>query len=338
MTASTSNRARVGRWLAALLMLAVAIFACGGSGSNGSGLKSVRVLMDWFPNPDHIGLYTAQMNGYYRSQGLNVDLTPPSNATDPLKLISTGSVPLGISYEPDTIIARSNGLHVVAVAAVIPVALNSLIAPNTSPVKSPAMLAGHTVGSAGLPADDLFLDRIYKQYGVDPSSVKKVNVNTDLIAAIVSKQVDAIIGGYRNIEAVQLQDRNLDPMVVPVTTAGVPDYNELVLVANSDKLSADSGYRDMVRRFLVALGKGTADAIADPKVGERAMKGVAKGYSASLISKMVAATAPLLRNSRSFGYMDEQAWQSFADWLQQAGAIKSSVRAADVATGAYLPS
>lgn len=333
-------------WASALAALLLALAACGGSppggasSPSGTGSKDatqVRVLLDWFPNPDHAGLYTAESEGFFKDEGLNVNLTPPSNPADPLKLVAAGQVPLGISYEPDIISAKAEGLHVTAVAAVIPVALNSLMAPDTSPIKSPGQLSGHTVGTAGLPSDDLYLEQIFSKYGIQPSSVKKVNVGSDLVAAMISNSVDATVGGYRNIEAVQLQDRGLNPMIIPVTDAGVPQYNELVLVANSDKLRTDANYQDTVRRFIAALAKGTETAIAQPKVAEAAMGKVTKGYSPQLVTKMVDATTPLLKNSHGFGVMDPASWQSFADWMQRQGAIKAKIEGPTVVTNEYLP-
>lgn len=300
--------------------------------------QQVRLLLDWFPNPDHVGLYTAQSQGHFAAQGLNVSLTPPSNPADPLKLVASGQVPLGISYEPDIITARSQGLHVTAVAALIPVALNSLIAPNTSPVKSAAQLSGHKVGTTGLPSDDLYLDQMYRKFGIQGSSVTKVNVSTGLVAAMIAKKVDATIGGYRNIEGVQLQDLGLNPMIVPVTEVGVPEYNELVIVANSKKLEKDAAYQDTVRRFLAGLAKGVETAVAHPDLAEQAMGKVAKGYSAKLIKKMVDATLPLLQNPKGFGAMDPAAWQSFANWMTSQGVIKTSVDTSTLTTNAYLPS
>jgi putative hydroxymethylpyrimidine transport system substrate-binding protein len=323
--------------LLAAVTLALASTACGGGKApSASSTTPLRVLLDWFPNPDHAGFYTAQDRGFFRDQGLDVSLTPPSDPADPLKLVAAGQVPLGVSYQPDVISAREQGLHVIAVAAVIPVALNSLLAPKTSPVKSPVQLAGHTIGTTGLPSDDLYLNQIYAKFGVNSRSVKKVNVSTNLVSAMLSKNVDATIGGYRNIEAVQLRDQGLDPMVVPVTDAGVPDYDELVLIANSDKLATDQAYQQNVRRFIAGLAKGTQEAIAQPAVATQSMQKAAKAFSADLTKKMVEATLPLLVNPQGFGHLDKAAWQSFADWMLAHGSLSKAVSASTAVTNDYL--
>ena len=259
---AVTRSARLARRRAHVVAAGVAAVALLAAGCNGSSTTSdsaarmthVRVLLDWFPNPDHIGFYTAKANGDFAREGLDVTLTPPSDQSDPLKLVSTGRVPLGVSYEPDTLIARAQGLHVTAVAAVVPVALNSLIAPDTSPVKSPAQLAGHTIGVPGLPSDDVYLSAIYQHYRIDPKTVHKVSVSTNLVVAMLSRKVDATIDGYRNVEAIQLADRGLRPMVVPVTDAGVPPY---------DTASTSNVVPQRVSIVAIAVVPGTATSFSE---------------------------------------------------------------------------
>lgn len=334
--------------MAVAAALTIATSACGGNPSQSPGensdqpgqqgaAKDVRVLMDWFPNPDHIGLYTAQRQGEFQRAGLNVTLTPPSNAADPLKLVASGQVDLGISYEPDIVLAAEQGISITAVAALISVPLNSFMAIEGSPVKSPADLAGRTVGVPGIPSDDLYLRQFAMKHGIDLKSVKKVNVNTSLVSAMLSRKVDATIGAYRNIEGVQLAHEGKNPVILPVTAAGVPTYNELVIVANRDKLARDTGYQDTIRRFISALAKGTDVARQQPGVANESIAPVAKGYSKELIEKMVVATAPLLANPQGFGYMDSAQWQRFADWLHAQQATKTKVDTTALVSNAYLP-
>lgn len=326
--------------------LVVGLAACGSSsagtapGASGSATvptRNITVLLDWFPNPDHVALYVAQQKGYFAAAGLNVNLQPPSNASDPPKLVSTGKAELGISYEPEMFLSQQAGLKVTAVGALIPTALNSILATKNSPVKSPADLGGHTIGDAGLSSDAAFLKVIYAKYNINPATVKTVNLQTSLITAMVAGNVDATIGGYRNIEAVQLQMMGLDPMVVPVTEAGAPNYDELVVIANTDRLAQDPAYQQMVRDFLSALAKGAADAVANPADAEAAMKSVAKGYDAATLAKMISTTIPLLKAPGGFLSMVPSEWDAFGVWMHQNQLINSAIPASAVMTTKYLP-
>ena len=299
--------------------------------------KSLEVMLDWVPNPDHLGLYTTLAKGYFTAEGLNVKLQPPSNVTDVAKLVATGNVPIGISYEPDTIIAGAANLPITAVGALVPVALNSIIAPEKSGITSPAGLQGKSVGVSGLLSDDAFLKAISQTAGISLSSIKKVNVGANLLPSVVSGKVDSILGGYRNVEAVQVKDQGLNPTVIPVTQAGVPQYDELVIIANSTKLKTDPSYQQLVREFLAGLAKGNALAVSQPAVGIASMQSVIKGYPANQVKQMVDVTAPLLNNPLGFGQMDAKAWQSFADWMHTNGLISKAVNVSNVMTDSYLP-
>lgn len=339
--------------LAALATVLVGITACGSSSSSsssaaaGSGnaaasstpkqTQNVTVMLDWVPNPDHLALYTTMARGYFKNNGLNVKLQPPSNVTDVAKLVATGNVPLGISYEPDTIIAGASNLPIVAVGALVPVALNSIIAPQKTGITSPAALKGKSVGVSGLESDDAFLKAISQKAGIPLDSIKKVNVGANLLPSVVSGKVDSILGGYRNVEAVQVKDQGLNPTVIPVTQAGVPPYDELVIIANANKLKSDTAYQQLVRNFLKGLAKGNALAVAQPAVGIASMKDVIKGYPAKQVKQMVDVTAPLLNNPGGFGQMNQKAWQSFADWMLANKLITKAVNVNNVMTDKYLP-
>jgi putative hydroxymethylpyrimidine transport system substrate-binding protein len=347
-TVTPKTVGRTGRRRAALVIGAAAVMtaavACGSSSSSGSGssssskaLTSTTVLLDWFPNPDHLALYLAQKDGDFTKHHLNVTFQSPSNSTDALKLVSLGQVPLAISYEPETITAATDGLNVAAVAAMIPTSLNSLIISGKSGVSGPAGLAGKTVGTDGDPVSAQMLKAVLKKYHVSLSQIKLVTVNEGLVPAMVSNKVSAIISGYRNVEAIQLGSYGLKPKVYPVDTQGVPNYDELVIIANKSKLASDAAYRTMVREFLAGLGQGAAAAQASPAAALAALSPVAKGYSPALLKKMVYATAPLLKNPAGFGAMSVSQWQSFANWMKSDGLITKPVQASSVVNTSLLP-
>lgn len=335
------RRRRLFLALATAVTTVVALTGCGDRGGGPSAAPGepakVRVLLDWFPNPDHVGLYTAQQAGLFEAADLSVTLTPPSNPGDVLKLVASRQVELGISYEPEVLMSAESDLPLTAVAAVFPVALNSLMAVGDSPVRKASDLEGRTVGTAGLPSDDVYLKQIARTHDVDLDTVRKVNVSSNLVAAMVTGKVDATIGAYRNIEGVQLAEDGHDPTVIPVTEGGVPEYDELVVVANRDRLADDAGYRDLVTRFVAALGQGVERAQADPTAASAALREVADGYRATTIDRMVEATLPLLDNPRGFGRMDVEEWQSFADWLHREGMVNTEIDVGPLVTNDYVP-
>ncbi|MCM3885411.1 ABC transporter substrate-binding protein [Frankia sp. R82] len=322
---------------ALLAVVLAATTACGSSGSSEAKQRKATVLLDWEPNPDHLALYSALNSGDYRDVGLDVTLRSPSDPSDPLKLVSTGTVDLGISYEPEVIIGATRKLDVVAVGALVPTALNSIMAIGSAGITKPADLAGKTIGTSGLSTDEAFLDAIARANHFDPDALHRVDVGADLLPAMISKKVDATLGAYRNVEGVTLADRKLDPKVIPVTDAGVPQYDELVIIARRSRLASDPAYATLVRDFLRATAAGNDRVLADPAKAGEALSGVADGYDPKLLPTMIKATAPLLRNPAGFGRMDVADWTSFIAWMREEKLITSAVATADVVTDKYLP-
>jgi hypothetical protein len=201
-------------------------------------VHGLDLTLDWFPNPDHVAIYEAEAQGYLRAVGLDVRTRVPSDPSAPIKQVAAGRTDLAISYEPEVLLAREQGLPVVAVAALVQRPLTSLMATRKSGVRSVRDLRGKRVGTAGIPYQEAYLKTILQRANVPESSVKTTNVGASLLPAMLSGKVDATLGAFWNVEGVELRQRRQRPWIAPVDRLGVPDYDELVLVANSDKLDA----------------------------------------------------------------------------------------------------
>ena len=213
------------------------VTGCGEKSEDVSGTPERRQLdltLDWFPNPDHVAIYEAQSQGYFRDVGLDVRPRVPSDPSAPIKQVAAGRTDLAISYEPEVFLARKQGLPVVAVAALVQRPLTSVMATRKSGVRSVRDLRGKRVGTAGIPYQSAYLKTILARANVPASSVKETNVGASLLAAMLSGKVDATLGAFWNVEGVELRQRRQRPWIAPVDRLGVPDYDELVLVANED--------------------------------------------------------------------------------------------------------
>ncbi|MGZ4149052.1 MAG: ABC transporter substrate-binding protein [Actinomycetota bacterium] len=316
--------------------------AAQGSGSSGStapAAATLNVELDWVPNPDHVGLYYAQDKGYFTDSNLTIDFRQPSNAADPIKLVALNKVDLAITYEPEMFYGQQNGLPAIAVATVVPVPLNSLIVAPGETVTSLSQMAGKTVGVTGIPSDDAFYTTMLKTAGLSESDVTKVNVGFSLVPSILSNKVDAIIGGYRNVEAIQIQQESgTKPTVFPADQLGVPSYAELVVAANADRLQSDAAYADAVKRFVADLVKGTDGAIADP-AGATAIMKQDTDYKPTFLDASVPYTLSLLKPAAGTktGCIDVANWQSYGEWMKSSALITSTPDASAIATDQYMP-
>jgi putative hydroxymethylpyrimidine transport system substrate-binding protein len=325
---------------AAFAALVIAVAGCGGGGDATTGSASnpqpFTLDLDWYVNPDHAGIYSALDRGYFRQAGLDVKPQVPSDPSAPIKEVAAGRADLAVSYEPEVLLAQGQGLDVEAVAAVVDSPLTSLISLPHGGIARAADLAGKTVGTAGIPYQSDYLATIEQAAGVSPDSVKEVNVGLNLLPTVIGGKVDAILGGFRNIEGVDLRLRGLDPRIVPVDQLGVPTYDELVLVARK---SAVDDHPEAIRSFISSLAQGTDYAIAHPQEAANAVLQAGKGLDPMQTRAEVDATLPLLAGEKGkpYGYLDPAQWQAYASWMAQHDLIDTAPSPNDVLTNDLLP-
>ncbi|HEX5247001.1 MAG TPA: ABC transporter substrate-binding protein [Gaiellaceae bacterium] len=314
--------------LAALVALVPAALA--------GGRQKMTLTLDWTPNPDHVGIFDARDTGLFARAGLDVAVRSPSDPTAPLKLVGVGRSDLAVSYEQELFFAAAKKLPVVAVAAVVPQPLNSFMAIDPQ-VKSLRDLKGRTIGITGVPSDYATLDTALHSAGLTRKDVKVVTVGYNLLPALLAHRVDVVLGVYRNVEGIQLQLRGLHPAVIPIDRAGVPTYDELVLVANKDRLRDEPGYRSEVRRFVTAFLAGTADARRHPARALAILERVTAS-DRRFLARATPATLRLLTGPDGVGCVNVGAWQRFGDWMRARRLLKAPIRAGSVVDASFLPS
>jgi putative hydroxymethylpyrimidine transport system substrate-binding protein len=333
------TRFRIPALALAVLAIALLLAACGEkSEEGGSERESFSLTLDFYPNPDHAGIYMAQKLGYFEEAGLDVSIDAPSDPAAPLKQVAAGRSDLAISYEPEVALARDRGLDVVAVAALVNQPLTSLIWLQKSGVKGVADLKGKTVATAGIPYQDAFLKTILARVGLTPDDVKAVNVGFGLLPALVGGSAQAMLGGFLNVEGVDLRERGKAPVVTPVDQLGVPTYDELVLAARRQTLEEDP---EKFRLFLAALERGTEAAVAQPGAATAAITEANPDLEPKLAAAEVKATLPLLgarTEGQPYGYMDPKEWATFAGWMRDNGLIDSLPQTSELLDNGYLPS
>ena len=304
--------------LALALVVCLALAACGEKEDAlaPAGSKRVELMLDYFPNADHAGIYAAEAGGHFRQAGLDVEIREPPDPAAPIKQVAAGRVDLAISYEPEVLRARDQGLGVVSLGAIVQKPLTSLISLPEAKIRKPADLKGKTVGTAGIDYQSAYLQTILDEAGVPRDSVKERNVGFSLTPALLTGKVDAVLGAFWNYEGTELKLKGKRPRIIRMEEAGVPTYNELVLVANADALERDG---DKIRAFIGALSRGVRDLRADP---EQAIEGLLEAnpdLDPELQRAVVEVTLPLFAGpeGKPYGWQDPAAWDAFAAWMQE---------------------
>jgi putative hydroxymethylpyrimidine transport system substrate-binding protein len=319
----TRLTALIGAAAVAAVLIVLIVLSSGG-GSDGGGAKSggagsgprerLNLMLDFYPNADHAGIYAAQAGGHFRDHGLDVRVRAPADPAAPLKLVAAGKADVAVSYEPEVLRARDKGVPVVAIAALVQKPLTSIVSLPKAGIRSAVDLRGKRVGTAGIDYQSAYLEAVLSPAGVDRSAVRERNVGFDLLPALATGKVDAVLGAFWNYEGVDLRLRGRHPQIIRIDEAGVPPYNELVIVASEKSVRE---HADQLRRFVAALGDGTSDLAADPAAGLNALLRANRDLDKRLQRESIKVTTPLFLppEGRPYGWQDPTAWRRFGEFM-----------------------
>lgn len=316
---------------AALLLLSLAVLAPGTWAADSPvNDKKLTVMLDWFVNPDHAALIVAQEKGFFAAQNLEVDLQTPADPNDPPKLVAAGKVDLAITYQPQLHIHVNAGLPIKRVGTLVATPLNSLVVLKGGPVKTLADLKGRKIGYSVGGFEEALLKAMLAKADLKPEDVTLVNVNFSLAPSLLSKQVDAVIGAFRNFELNQLDLAKKPGQAFYPEEEGVLPYDELVLVANRDQLNDPR-----LGRFVIALEQATLYLLNHPDEAWKAFVAKHKDLDDELNRRAWRDTLPRL--ARRPAALDEARYKRFAQFLVKQGVITVALPVSNYAVQLPLP-
>lgn len=222
-------------------------------------LQKLTVVLDWFVNPDHAPLFVAQQQGYFKDEGLQVKFMAPADPADPPKLVAAGKADIAVDYQPHVLMEISQGLPIVQIGTLIATPLNCLAVLADSPIHSIQDLKGKRIGYSEGGADSAMLRGMLARSGLTLKDVDLVNVRYNLTQALLSKNVDAVIGVMRNFELIQLQLLGHPARAFYPEENGMPPYDELVLITRQGRQQDPR-----IRHFLAAVGMGVQYLVNHP--------------------------------------------------------------------------
>ncbi|HWD75535.1 MAG TPA: ABC transporter substrate-binding protein [Solirubrobacteraceae bacterium] len=308
--------------LAGALVATTALAACGEKKDvltpTASKGQTVNLMLDWLPNADHVGIYDALARGDFARAGLDVHIQTPTDPASPLQLLAAGKVDVAISYEPELMLARDKGEPLVAIGAIVQRPLTSIVSLAYKHITSPSQLRGKRVGDAGIGYQHAFLQTILRHAGVPPHSVTETNVGANLVPALISGRIDAALGAYWNYEAIQLAQQGKHPHIIHMENAGVPTYDELVLVTTENAIATKT---NELRRFVQALGRGYGAVRSNPRAGVDALVQANPSLSPKLQLASVDATLTSFfphdpkNPNLPWGWQSYAQWTAFGEWM-----------------------
>lgn len=277
--------------------------------------QKLTVILDWFPNPDHAPLIIAQQQGFFKEQGLDVELIGPADPNDPPKLVAANKADIGITYEPDFMEQVDRGLPLIRIGTLIDKPLNCLVVLKNSGIKSPADLKGKHIGSSSGGLTGIMLKAMLSKQGLSEKDIAITNVKYNLTQALLSKKVDAVTGMMRNFEVPQIEKKGHEVTAFFPEEHGIPTYSELIFVANTARV-----HDERFPRFLAAIKKAVAYLDEHP---QQAWQQFAKQYpeSNNAVNKSAwFATIPYFAEDPT--NFDTKEWENFASFMEQNKLIK----------------
>jgi putative hydroxymethylpyrimidine transport system substrate-binding protein len=298
--------------------IAALLFGLAGSlVPHSAGAEPLTILLDWFINPDHGPIVVALEKGYFAEAGLEVTLVEPSNPNDPPKLVAAGQAALAVSYQPQLHMQAAAGLPLTRVGTLVATPLSTVLVLDDSPIKSIADLKGRTVGFSVGGFEDAVLAAMLARHDLTLDDVKLVNVNFSLSPSLLSGQVDAVIGAYRNFELNQLAIEGHKGRAFFVEEEGVPPYDELILIANSGRLDDPR-----LAKALRAIERGVQYLVNHPQDAWGLFAGHKPGLDDELNRRAWRDTLP--RFALRPAALDRGRYARFAKFLIEQGVIKDT--------------
>jgi putative hydroxymethylpyrimidine transport system substrate-binding protein len=344
-------------WLAAVALMVLLVAGCGNDGGEtGSaegtqasaqetgaaeekpqGLKldkrdaneiaAMWVAMDGWDSAETVSFLMAEKRGYFGKLKISPLTLSPVTPKLTIPDVVRGQDVLGVAPGPEAVAARDKGEPIVIVGDVLRQATAALIWTKESGIGGVAGLKGKTVAIPGLSSQMSLLQNALTEGGLEPADVKVIGVGNDLVPALVKGRADAIFGGSANVEGIDLKSRGFQPVVTPVTALGVPDYDELVLVARQDVAEANP---KLIKDFVSALARGASAAREKPQEATEVLDASGEKnpeISPSARQEQVDATVGMLSGS---GYVDPARLQHLIDWMYEQEIIESKLQAAEL--------
>ncbi len=322
------------KWLRPFLMVVIAIMlvSCNtvknetNNANKEKELEDISIMLDWYPNAVHLAIYVAKEKGYFEDEGLNVKIEMPADTNDPLKLAATGKVDLAISYQSQLLVSRAENIPVVSIAAFVRHSLDAIMYKTESGIQSPKDLEGKNVGYPSASVSEAIVASMVENDGGDMNKVKMTDVGWDLMSALATDNVDALVGAYINHEQVLLKSEGYNIDILNLPDYGVPDNYELIIVTGEKTLKKKKA---SFERFWLAVTKGHETLKEDPDAGLQILldhENESFPLDKEIEKESLQVLLPFMEDENApFGYQDEAAWQEVADWLYESKIIKEPI-------------
>lgn len=292
--------------------------------------ESISLALDWYPNSNHAGIYSAIDEGFFQDEKIDFEIYTPSDPTAIISAVASGRDDFGLSYQPDVLQAQSAGLDVISVLSIAQHPLNSIMTLKENNIYTPKDLKGKTIGFPGIPSNKAMLKTVLNNQGLDISDVETLDVGFELVKALISGSVDAIIGAYWTHESIVMEQQGYEINIIRLEEWGVPDYYELILITNATFLNEN---KIEVEKVVESITKGYKFAIKNP---EKSISSVINIAGKEIVEedverKGIELLIPMWESkSIPFGFQDTKKWEETYNWMKNNNFLKDELKIEDL--------
>lgn len=303
-------------------------------GDQAKELKKVSVVLDWTPNTNHTGLYVAKEKGYFKDEGLDVEIKMPGEAGAD-QLVASGKADFGVSYQEGITEARVQDIPIISIAAIIQHNTSGFASLKEKNITKPRDFEDKTYGGWGAPVEKAVLSSLMKQ---EDANVEKVNIvnmgETDFFTA-VNRDIDFawIYYGWTGVEA-ELRNEELN-MIYLTDYSEKLDYYTPVLATNEDMIKKDP---ETIKKFLSAVTKGYELAIDNPEEAANILIEAVPDLDEELVKASQKWLADKYQDdAKRWGEQQLEVWDNYASWMYENKLLDKPLDSEKAFTNEFLP-
>ena len=329
--------------LALVGLLAIAgLSACSGENNasksgEGDKLEKVTLVLDYTPNTNHTGIYLAKEKGYYKDQGIDLEIIQPSDS-DSVTLVASDKAQFGVSYQEDVTYAltrEKDPLPVKAIATIIQHNTSGFAAPVEKNIKTAKDFEGKTYGGWGSPSEEAIIKLAMEKQGADFNKLKRVDIGKDDYFTATKKNIDFawIFDAWTGVEA-RLKNVKLDYIPIKDIDPAL-DYYTPILITNNKTIKENP---ELVKKFMAATSRGYEEAIKDPSGAADILSKAVPELDKNLVKTSQEYLAKLYKDdAQKWGQMKAEVWKNYAKFMQDNGLIKKALNVDEAFTNEFLP-
>lgn len=301
-----------------------------------SGLEKVTVVLDWTPNTNHTGLYVALDKGYYKEQGLDVEIVQPSdgNATT---IVATNKADFGVSYQEDVTYAKTSEdpLPIKAISTIIQHNTSGFASPASKNIKTVKDFENKTYGGWGSESEKATLNAVMTNNGADFDTVKILDVGEDDFFTATKREIDIfnVFEGWTGVEA-KLRGEEINFIATKDLDKRL-DYYTPLLITNDKIINANP---ELAKKFLAATSKGYEDCVNNPEESAKILLKYAPEINEELaIESQKFLADKYIDDAPRWGEMKDSVWNNYTDFMMEYKLINKDMKASDAYTNEFLP-